>query len=75
MEALWIKKFGAPDVLSLENKTPIDPNDGEVQIAVSFTGINFAEIIMRQGLYQDAPPKPLYRDMNLVVLFLKLEVV
>ena len=35
------------------------PGPGEVRIRVRASGINFAEIMARQGLYQDAPPPPM----------------
>lgn len=35
------------------------PEPGQVRIRVRASGINFAEIMARQGLYQDAPPPPM----------------
>ena len=35
------------------------PAPGEAQVAVVAAGINFADILARQGLYPDAPPLPL----------------
>lgn len=32
--------------------------DDDVIVDVNFSGINFADVIMRLGLYQDAPPRP-----------------
>jgi NADPH:quinone reductase-like Zn-dependent oxidoreductase len=59
MKAVWIPKYGKPDVLEVrEDEDPI-PGPGEVRIRVHASGINFAEIMARQGLYQDAPPPPL----------------
>jgi NADPH:quinone reductase-like Zn-dependent oxidoreductase len=59
MQAVWIPKYGKPDVLEVrEDKDPI-PGRGEVRIRVCASGINFAEIMARQGLYQDAPPPPM----------------
>jgi len=58
MQAVWIPKIGKPDVLEVrEAKDPI-AGQGEVRIRVRASGINFAEIMARQGLYQDAPPLP-----------------
>ena len=54
-QALWIKKFGAPDVLQIDESKLLAPARDEVQIKVYYSGINFAEIVMRQGLYRDAP--------------------
>ena len=59
MQAVWIPKYGKHDVLEVrEDKDPI-PGRGEVRIRVCASGINFAEIMARQGLYQDAPPPPM----------------
>jgi NADPH:quinone reductase-like Zn-dependent oxidoreductase len=59
MKAVWIPKHGEPDVLEVrEDEDPI-PGPGEVRIRVRASGINFAEILARQGLYPDAPPPPM----------------
>jgi NADPH2:quinone reductase len=34
------------------------PGEGEVEIAVAAFGVNFAEVMARRGLYQDAPARP-----------------
>lgn len=59
MKSVWIRKYGTPDVLELrESEDPI-PRPGEVRIRVRASGINFADIMARQGLYQDAPAPPM----------------
>lgn len=59
MKAIWIPKHGKPDVLELRGSPDPIPRPGEVRIRVRASGINFADIMARQGLYQDAPPPPL----------------
>ena len=59
MKAVWIPKFGTPDVLEVREGPDPVPGSGEVRIRVKASGINFAEIMARQGLYQDAPPLPM----------------
>ena len=54
-QALWIKKFGAPEVMEIAENKLLAPARDEVQVKVHYSGINFAEIVMRQGLYRDAP--------------------
>ena len=54
-QALWIKKFGPPNVLQIAENKILAPARDEIQIKVHYSGINFAEIVMRQGLYRDAP--------------------
>ncbi len=59
MKSVWIPRFGKPEVLEVrESEDPL-PALGEVRIRVEAAGINFAEIMARQGLYQDAPPPPM----------------
>ncbi len=59
MKAVWIPKFGKPEVLEVRESEDPTPASGEVRIRVQAAGINFAEIMARQGLYQDAPPPPM----------------
>lgn len=59
MKAVWIPKFGKPDVLEVRTNEDPSPEPGQVRIRVRASGINFAEIMARQGLYRDAPPPPM----------------
>lgn len=64
MKHIPILKFGEAktlkvlDLSSKEQAEKEDLKEGEVLIEVHFSGINFADIIMRLGFYSDAPPKP-----------------
>ena len=59
MKAVWIPKYGKPGVLEVrEDQDPI-PGRAEVRVRVRASGINFADIMARQGLYPDAPSPPL----------------
>ena len=49
---------GGVEVLHVEDKPDPQPNPDEVRIRVHAAGINFADILARQGLYPDCPPKP-----------------
>src|SRR6266566_1941749 len=49
---------GGVDVLRVEEKPDPIPKSGEVVIRVRAAGLNFADILARQGLYPDGPPKP-----------------
>ena len=54
-----IDKFGASSLLKYKEKELSDEiKDDEVQIDVHYSGINFADVVMRLGMYRDAPPKP-----------------
>jgi 2-desacetyl-2-hydroxyethyl bacteriochlorophyllide A dehydrogenase len=53
-----IEKYGPASTLALRALDPRPPGDDEVAIDVAYSGINFADIQMRLGLYPDAPKKP-----------------
>ncbi len=58
MKKVVITKAGTPDVLQVQEAPDPTPQKGEVLIDVKATGINFADILARQGLYPDAPKTP-----------------
>jgi len=49
---------GDIDVLKVQENPDPAPGEGEVVIRVRAAGLNFADILSRQGLYPDSPPKP-----------------
>jgi 2-desacetyl-2-hydroxyethyl bacteriochlorophyllide A dehydrogenase len=53
-----ISKYGPASSLSLRELAPRAPGDDEVAIDVAYSGVNFADVQMRIGLYPDAPKKP-----------------
>jgi synaptic vesicle membrane protein VAT-1 len=53
-----ITAAGGPDRLRTRMARLEPPGRGEVQVEVRAAGINFADILARQGLYPDAPPLP-----------------
>ncbi len=53
-----IEKFGPASSLVLRDLAPRPPGADEVSIDVAFSGVNFADVQMRIGLYPDAPKKP-----------------
>lgn len=58
MRAMWITKSGGTEVLAVRETPDPSPGPGEVRIAVRAAGLNFAEVMARQGLYPDAPKPP-----------------
>ena len=58
MRALVITGHGGLDVLKVEERPDPLPGAGEVRVAVKAAGINFADVLARQGLYSDAPKPP-----------------
>jgi synaptic vesicle membrane protein VAT-1 len=53
-----ITKHGGPEVLQVEERPDPAVSAGEVRIAVSAAGINFADLMARSGVYPDAPSPP-----------------
>ena len=53
-----ITKAGSPSVLKIEKMEIPSPGTGEVCIEVHYAGINFADTLMRLGLYQPRPAYP-----------------
>lgn len=49
---------GGVNVLKIQEKPSPSPQEGEILISVKASGLNFADIMARQGLYPDAPNKP-----------------
>lgn len=49
---------GGIEVLKVQEKPDPKPRANEVVIKVRAAGLNFADILSRQGLYPDSPPKP-----------------
>ncbi len=58
MRAIPIKKACAAAELKIENWPDVQPQAGEVLIQVKSFGLNFADIIARNGQYNDAPKMP-----------------
>ncbi len=58
MRQVWIPKTGGPDVLEVREAADPTPGLGEVRIRVAASGVNFADLMARVGLYPDAPPLP-----------------
>jgi NADPH:quinone reductase-like Zn-dependent oxidoreductase len=56
--AVLIERHGRPDVL-VERDVPLaDPGPEDVHLRVHATGVNFADLFMREGLYDTVPPRP-----------------
>ncbi len=58
MRQVVTTKNGGVEVLRVEEKPDPRPGAGEVAVAVRAAGLNFADILARQGLYPDGPRKP-----------------
>src|SRR5258706_10637137 len=58
MRQIVTTRNGGVEVLRVEEGPDPRPKAGEVVIRVRAAGLNFADILARQGLYPDGPPKP-----------------
>jgi NADPH:quinone reductase-like Zn-dependent oxidoreductase len=58
MKALVIPETGPPEVLRVEDRPEPKAGPGEVRVRVKAAGINFADLMARQGMYPDAPKLP-----------------
>ena len=58
MKQIWIIAAGGPENLQLRETPDLQPRAGELRIKVRASGINFADILARKGLYPDAPRLP-----------------
>lgn len=58
MRQIVISRAGGLDVLKIQEGPEPKAGKGEVTIKVKASGLNFADILARQGLYLDAPKTP-----------------
>jgi NADPH:quinone reductase-like Zn-dependent oxidoreductase len=59
MKALIHKKHGDPEIaFSIEETPTPQVKDDEVLIKVKYSGLNFADVLARTGLYDEAPKMP-----------------
>lgn len=58
MRVVAISRHGPPGVLHVEERPVPEAGEGRVRIAVRAVGVNFADVLARQGLYPEAPKPP-----------------
>jgi NADPH2:quinone reductase len=58
MRAALVKEFGPPSSLVVEEVPDLEPGPGEVVIEVAAASINFPDILVVEGSYQNLPPRP-----------------
>ena len=58
MRQIWITKAGPPETLVVREAPDPVPKAGEARIRVEASGINFADVMGRLGLYPDMPKIP-----------------
>ncbi|MDQ5846308.1 MAG: medium chain dehydrogenase/reductase family protein [Acidobacteriota bacterium] len=58
MRQIVTTRNGGVEVLEVQEAPDPKPDKGEVVVQVKAAGLNFADILARQGLYPDGPKKP-----------------
>jgi len=58
VKAIVIEETGGPERLQLRDMSEPVPGEGEVLVRVRAAGINYIDVLMRQGNYPQAPPLP-----------------
>jgi NADPH:quinone reductase-like Zn-dependent oxidoreductase len=58
MKAVVITKHGGPGVLQVQQRPDPSLSPIQVRIDVAASGVNFADVMARMGLYPDAPKTP-----------------
>ena len=58
MRAAQVKAFGDEDQLELVDLPAPDPQPGQVRIRVKASGMNYADVMQRAGLYPGGPTPP-----------------
>ena len=58
MKQLVIPRYGPPEVLTVREAPDPPVTPGAVRLRVRAAGVNFSDLLARQGLYPDAPKPP-----------------
>jgi NADPH:quinone reductase len=58
VKAILIEETGGPGQLQLREVPDPEPGEGQVIVRIRAAGINFLDVLVRQGNYPQAPPLP-----------------
>jgi len=58
MRTILVNDSGGPEVLSVEEVDTPEPQAGQVRVRVCSAGVNYADIMQREGLYPNGPKPP-----------------
>ncbi|MDF9744740.1 quinone oxidoreductase family protein [Natrinema salsiterrestre] len=64
MKAIEVQAYGGSDELSVVDVPTPEPDAGEVRIDIEAAGINFADIMQREGQYPGGPEAPYVPGME-----------
>lgn len=60
MKALRIEKHGGPEVMQVVDLPTPEPKPGEIRVRVEAAGLNYSDIMIREGSYVDPTPMPYF---------------
>ncbi|MCY3412244.1 MAG: zinc-binding dehydrogenase [Candidatus Heimdallarchaeota archaeon] len=72
MKAIVLTKTGGPNVLKITEVVQPEPGEYEVLIKVIYSGVNYADILTRHGLYSWAPKRPSIMGLEVAGEVIKL---
>jgi NADPH2:quinone reductase len=58
MKTIVVTRHGGPEVLELREVPVPEPGPGQVRVLVKAAGLNYADIMQREGLYPNGPKAP-----------------
>ncbi|MBD0326807.1 MAG: NADPH:quinone oxidoreductase family protein [Pyrinomonadaceae bacterium] len=64
MKAIRVDAFGGVDVLQLVERSKPEPREGEVLVRVEASGLNYADVMQREGLYPGGPKPPYFSGVE-----------
>jgi NADPH:quinone reductase len=64
MKAIWVKEFGGPEVMRLEEVPDLRPGPGQVLVRVKAAGVNPVDAYIRSGTYARKPTLPYTPGMD-----------
>ena len=65
MRAIILNKTGGPSVLEVSEVDDPVPKNDEVLVRTKFSGVNYADLLSRQGLYSWVPKRPYIMGLEL----------
>lgn len=58
MKAVFVREFGGPDVLTVDDTSVPSPGSGEVLVRIQAAGVNPVDTYIRAGAHVSTPPLP-----------------
>ncbi|MCO6510028.1 MAG: NADPH:quinone reductase [Aridibacter famidurans] len=58
MKAIFVREYGGPEVMAVEDTSVPAPKEGEVLVRIEAAGVNPVDTYVREGRHASAPPLP-----------------